>query len=156
MAKLEIGDKAPNFILLDQNEASHSLTDYLGKWILLYFYPKDNTPGCTKEACELRNSYTEYNKNNITILGVSTDSSKSHKGFADKNNLPFTLLADSDKKVVTLYNVQGVKKIFGKEFNGTKRISYLINPEGNIAKIYLKVKPTEHASEVIADVLKKI
>jgi peroxiredoxin Q/BCP len=151
--KLEIGQKAPDFTLPDQNNKNHNLSDYLGKWILLYFYPRDNTPGCTKEACGIRDNYKEYKDNNVVVLGVSTDSVKSHKKFEEKHGLPFTLLADEEKKVVELYGAYGEKKMMGRTFFGTKRISYLIDKEGNIAKVYLKVKPDEHAKEVISDII---
>jgi peroxiredoxin Q/BCP len=119
----------------------------------LYFYPRDNTPGCTKEACGIRDNYKEYKDNNVVVLGVSTDSVKSHKKFEEKHGLPFTLLADEEKKVVELYGAYGEKKMMGRTFFGTKRISYLIDKEGNIAKVYLKVKPDEHAKEVISDII---
>jgi peroxiredoxin Q/BCP len=151
--KLEIGKKAPDFLLPDQNDVNHKLSEYLGKWVLLYFYPRDNTPGCTKEACGIRDSYAEYKKNKVVVLGVSTDSVKSHKKFEEKYGLPFTLLADPDKKVVTLYNVYGEKKFMGRTFMGTKRTSFLIDKKGKIVKIYEKVKPEEHAGEVINDIM---
>lgn len=141
---LSEGIKAPEFSLLDQNNIVRTLSQYKGQWILLYFYPKDDTPGCTKEACSLRDNFSEFAKNNIIVLGVSADSSKSHKEFSNKYNLDFPLLADTNKKVIRDYDANFL--IF------TKRISYLINPDGIIAKAYAKVIPGFHAEEVLNDV----
>ena len=149
--KLSIGDTAPNFTLHDQNGQQHSLADFLGNWVLVYFYPKDDTPGCTKEACALRDNFPQFQKLNMTILGISIDSVKSHDKFVKKYELPFTLLADEKKEVVELYGVWGMKKFMGRSFLGTNRMSFLINPDGKIAKIYEKVKPEVHAEEVLAD-----
>ena len=150
--ELEIGQKAPSFTLPDQDGKEHSLSDYFGAWVLLYFYPKDNTPGCTKEACAIRDNLPEYNKIHAQVLGVSTDSIGSHKKFEEKNDLNFILLADEEKEVVKKYDVWAPKKFMGREFLGTHRISFLIDPKGNIAKIYNKVKPANHAEEVLADI----
>lgn len=150
--KLKVGDNAPNFTLKDQDDKSHSLKDYNGKWVLLYFYPRDNTPGCTKEACTLRDNFPSFKKIDAKIFGISTDSVASHKKFAEKHELPFTLLADEEKKVVELYGVWQLKKFMGREYMGTMRMSFLINPKGKIEKIYEKVKPAEHAKEVLADI----
>lgn len=147
----EIGSLAPNFLLPDQTGKTHSLKQYIGKIVLLYFYPKDSTPGCTLEACTIRDSYSEFTKNKIVVLGVSTDSIESHTKFAERFNLPFTLLSDSKKEVVTLYGVFGKKKFLGREYMGTTRASFLIDRQGRIAKIYDKVKPSEHAEEVLKD-----
>jgi len=149
--KLKIGDKAPDFTLLDQNEKSHKLSDYQGQWVLLYFYPKDNTPGCSLEAFSVRDNYSAFTQFNAVVLGVSKDSSASHKEFDDKYGLGFTLLADEDKKLNKMYGVWGKKKMFGKEFEGTLRTSFLIDPNGKIAKIYEKVKPAKHGLEVLGD-----
>jgi len=138
---LKIGIIAPNFEAPDQNGIKHQLSEYLGKWILLYFYPRDNTPGCTVEACTLRDNYPNFKKIDAVVLGVSTDSVSSHDNFVQKFNLPFTLLADSDRKIVKAYEANGL----------LRRISYLINPEGKIVKAYEKVKPSEHAAEVLKD-----
>lgn len=146
------GTKAPTFTLTDQDGKQHALKDYLGMWVILYFYPKDDTPGCTTEACAFRDSYAQYKKAGIVILGVSVDEEKKHKKFADKYHLPFTLLADPEKKVVAQYGVWGKKKFMGREYLGTHRISYLIDPQGKIAKVYEKVKPSEHAEEILRDV----
>lgn len=148
---LTIGQKAPNFSLSDQNDRTHNLTQYQGHWILLYFYPKDDTPGCTTEACGLRDAWPDFSQLNAVILGVSTDSMASHKKFAEKYHLPFTLLADEQKVVVKMYGVWAPKKFLGKEFLGTKRVSFLIDPSGRIVKIYDPVKPAAHTDEVKRD-----
>ncbi|MBI2448470.1 thioredoxin-dependent thiol peroxidase [Candidatus Microgenomates bacterium] len=150
----KLHQKAPEFTLSDQKGEKHSLSDYKGRWVLLYFYPKDDTPGCTTEACTLRDNFADFKKAGIVVLGVSTDGVKSHDKFAKKYELPFTLLADEEKKVVALYGVWGKKKFMGREYMGTNRMSFLINPEGKIAKIYEKVKPAEHAGEVLGEVKK--
>jgi len=148
---LKAGSKAPAFTLPDQDGKPHSLSDYAGKWVLLYFYPKDDTPGCTAEACGIRDKYDAFKKAKVTVLGVSVDSVKSHAKFVAKYGLPFTLLADAEKKVVEKYGVWGLKKFMGREYMGTKRWSFLIDPDGKIAKVYENVKPIEHAAEVLAD-----
>jgi len=147
----KVGLSAPAFTLPDQDGKEHSFKDYAGKWVLLYFYPKDDTPGCTIEACTIRDQFKDFKKIGAVVLGVSTDSVKSHKKFADAYELPFTLLADEDKEAVGKYGVWGEKQMYGKTYLGTMRTSFLINPEGKIAKVYEKVKPAEHAAEVIAD-----
>ncbi|MCS6804910.1 MAG: thioredoxin-dependent thiol peroxidase [Acidobacteriota bacterium] len=149
--KLNIGDKAPNFRLPDQHGTMHTLSDYRGQWVLLYFYPKDDTPGCTKEACAIRDQFPRFEQLNVKVFGVSTDSVKSHSKFAEKYHLPFTLLADAEKKLVHEYGVYGKKKFMGREVMGTHRTSFLINPKGKIAKIYENVKPETHAEEVLND-----
>ena len=146
------GSKAQNFILRDQEGQEHSLSDYKGKWVLLYFYPKDNTPGCTKEACAIRDAFPSFEELKVVVLGVSVDSVASHKKFAEKHKLPFTLLADEKKEVVKQYGVWGKKKFMGREYDGTFRTSFLIDPQGRIAKIYEGVKPEVHASEVLRDI----
>lgn len=145
------GSVAPDFTLPDQDGVSRSLSDYRGKWVLIYFYPKDDTPGCTKEACVLRDSLPDFSSLNADVLGISTDSVKSHKKFAEKYGLPFTLLADEGKEVVNKYGVWGRKKFMGREYDGIFRTSFLIAPDGTIAKVYEKVKPEQHAAEVLAD-----
>lgn len=145
------GTAAPDFTLADQNGKEHSLSEYRGKWVLLYFYPKDDTPGCTIEACTIRDQFKDFKKIGAEVLGVSTDSVASHKKFATAYELPFTLLADEHKEVVGLYGVFGEKKLYGKTYMGTMRTSFLIDPKGKIAKVYEKVKPELHASQVIAD-----
>ena len=129
----------------------HALSDYAGKWVLLYFYPKDDTPGCTLEACQIRDQFQDFGSIGAVVLGVSTDSVASHAKFAKKYDLPFTLLADTNKEVVGKYGVFGEKKFMGRTYMGTMRTSFLIRPDGTIAKVYEKVKPETHAAEVIAD-----
>lgn len=147
--QLSIRDLAPSFTLPDQNSKEHRLKDYRGQWVLVYFYPKDDTPGCTKEACGIRDSFAEFKKKSVVVLGISTDSVASHKKFEQKYGLPFTLLADEDKEVVKKYGVWALKKFMGREYFGTHRTSFLIDPEGKIARLYKNVKPEEHAQEVL-------
>ncbi len=147
----KINSVAPPFTLPDQNGKEHSLSDYEGKWVLLYFYPKDDTPGCTKEACTIRDSFPDFKKLKITVLGMSVDSVKSHKKFEEKYKLPFTLLSDDEKGVVKKYGVWGKKKFMGRVYEGTLRTSFLIDPKGKIAKVYEDVNPVMHAEEVLAD-----
>lgn len=149
--KLKLNQLAPDFELLDQDGKIHKLSGYRGQWVLLYFYPKDNTTGCTKEACSIRDSFPAFNKLKAKILGVSIDSVKSHKKFVEKYDLPFILLADEKKEAVKKYDVWGKKKFMGKEYYGTFRTSFLIDPKGKIAKIYENVKPEIHAQEVLQD-----
>lgn len=141
---------APDFELLDENEEPHKLSDYLGKPVILYFYPKDDTPGCTTEACEFRDDYDVYTKAGVVILGVSPDSPKSHKKFKEKYHLPFTLLADVDHKVCELYGVWGEKSMYGKKYYGVMRTSFLINSEGKLVEIFENVKPKGHSQQVLA------
>jgi len=145
------GVRAPGFELPDQEGKVHKLSDYKGTWILLYFYPKDDTPGCTKEACAIRDNWSSFKKLGVQVFGVSADSVSKHAKFAQKYELPFTLLADEEKHVVESYGVWGLKKFMGREYMGIHRASYLIDPEGQIAKVYEKVKPAEHAEQVLAD-----
>ncbi len=149
MAKLSVGDKAPAFEAPNQAGKIHAVPT--GAWTLLYFYPKDDTPGCTKEACAIRDAYPDFKKLKITVFGMSVDSEKSHGKFAEKYELPFTLLSDEKKEIVEKYGVWGKKKFMGREYMGTMRTSFLIDPKGEIAKIYEAVKPGEHAAEVLAD-----
>ena len=146
-----VGQFAPDFSLPDQDGESHKLSDYRGKWTLVYFYPKDDTPGCTKEACAFRDNFPAFEKPGIVVLGISVDSVKSHARFAAKHRLPFTLLSDGNKEVVRQYGVRSGKEFMGKEYGMTHRMSFLIDPEGRIAKVYEKVKPGTHAEEVLAD-----
>ena len=148
----KVHSTAIDFTLPDQEGKNHSLSDYKGKWVLLYFYPKDDTPGCTIEACTIRDQFKNFKKIDAVVIGVSTDSVASHRKFADAYELPFTLLADVHKEVVGQYGVFGEKKFMGRTYMGTMRTSFLIDPKGNIAKVYEKVKPELHAAEVIADV----
>ncbi len=149
---LSKGDQAPDFTLPDQTGTDHRLSDQKGNWVLLYFYPKDDTPGCTQEACAIRDHFPKFDQLKLRVFGMSTDSVKSHAKFAEKYKLPFTLLSDEQKTVVEAYGVWGKKKFMGKEYMGTSRTSFLIDPEGKIAKIYEEVKPVVHAEQVLADV----
>ena len=143
------GISAPDFTLLDENGDERKLSDYRGNSVVLYFYPKDDTPGCTKEACNFRDDYSAYEKAGITILGVSPDSPKRHANFKAKYDLPFTLLADTEHEVCELYGVWGLKKSYGREYEGVFRTTFLINPEGEIIKVFEKVKPADHSAEVL-------
>ncbi len=146
-----IGQPAPAFSLHDQDGKTHTLGDYAGKWVLLYFYPKDDTPGCTIEACTIRDQFKDFTNIGAVVIGISTDDVASHKKFAIGYNLPFTLLADVNKEVVGAYGVFGEKKFMGRTYMGTSRASFLIDPNGKVAKVYESVKPLTHATEVIAD-----
>lgn len=148
---LEVGKQAPDFTLPDQDGTSHTLQNYRGQWVLVYFYPKDDTPGCTVESCTLRDEFPSFEKLRAKIFGVSADTVHSHKKFAEKYRLPFTLLADPEKNMLEAYGVWGKKKFMGREYVGIKRSSYLINPEGKIVKVYEKVNPITHADQVLAD-----
>ncbi len=150
--ELKVNQKAPDFSLPDQDGKKHKLSDYTGQWVLVYFYPKDDTTGCTKEACSMRDNLPKFRKSKAKVFGISVDSVASHKKFTDKHKLNFTLLADEDKKVVAKYGVWQEKSMYGRKYMGTVRDSFLINPEGKIAKIYHKVKPEQHATEVLADI----
>jgi peroxiredoxin Q/BCP len=147
----KVGSKAPDFTLADQNGKEHALSSYIGQWVLMYFYPKDDTPGCTKEACAIRDAFPNFTTGNVTVLGISADSVKSHKKFEEKYALPFILLADEGAKIARTFGVWGLKKFMGREYEGINRMSFLISPDGTIAKIYEKVKPETHAAEVLAD-----
>jgi len=150
MNDLKEGTKAPDFILTDFQNKSHKLSDYLGKDIVLYFYPRDNTSGCTKEACNFRDDYNIYKDHDIEVLGVSPDSEKSHAGFAEKHRLPFTLLSDPEKKVLERYGAWGKKSMYGREYMGVIRKTYLIDKKGVILKIYPKVNVNGHSKEVLS------
>ena len=146
---LKIGDKAPDFISLDQNGKEVKLSDFSGKKVVLYFYPKDNTPGCTAQACDLRDNYETLQKEGYEILGVSCDTEKKHQNFIAKYDLPFTLLADVDQELVNLYGVWQEKKNYGKTYMGIVRTTFIINEEGKIDQIIEKVKTKEHASQIL-------
>jgi len=148
---LKEGDKAPQFELKDQLGKTHKLSDYKGKKFVIYFYPKDNTPGCTKEACAFRDNFSVYKKKGVVVLGISKDSEASHKKFADKFDLPFTLLSDPKSETIEKYGAWKEKSMYGKTFMGIARITYLIDEKGKILKVYPKVKPDEHAKEILAD-----
>lgn len=145
------GDLAPDFTLLDQDGVAHALSAHRGSRVLLYFYPKDNTPGCTKQACLLRDAMPELAKLDAVVFGISPDSVKSHRTFADLYGLPFTLLADEGHTVAEQYGVWTKKKMMGREYDGILRTSFLIDREGNIEKVYEKVKPELHAAQVLED-----
>lgn len=146
---LKEGDNAPDFSSVNQNGDTVSLSDFKGKRVALYFYPKDDTPGCTKEACSFRDADDVYRGKGITVLGVSTDDEKSHQKFISKFQLPFDLLADTDKKIVEAYGVWGEKSMYGKKYMGTNRKTFLIE-DGKIVKIFDKVDVANHADEVLA------
>lgn len=146
---LNEGQLAPDFELPDENNQIHKLSDYKGKPVVLYFYPKDNTPGCTKEACSFRDSFEEFRNAGVIVLGVSPDPPESHVGFKLKHQLPFTLLSDIDHKVCELYGVWGKKKFMGKEYDGVLRTTFVIDKNGKIMKIFHNVKPDEHSNEVL-------
>ncbi|MFH0795298.1 MAG: thioredoxin-dependent thiol peroxidase [bacterium] len=147
------GKKAPDFKLKDQDGKTHQLDDFRGKFVVLYAYPKDDTPGCTTEACGFRDHHAEIKKLGAVILGISPDGEKSHTKFAEKYNLPFTLLADPDHKVLEAYGAWGKKSMYGKVHEGVLRKTFVIGPEGRIRKIFPAVKPAEHAQQII-EVLK--
>jgi thioredoxin-dependent peroxiredoxin len=146
---LKEGDSAPQFTAKDQNGNDVSLANLSGQRVVLYFYPKDDTPGCTKEACSLRDSFDVFKEKNIKVLGVSNDDEKSHQKFISKYNLPFDLLADTDKSLVEAYGVYGEKNNYGKKYMGINRTTFLIDEAGKIVKIFKKVKVDEHADEVL-------
>jgi peroxiredoxin Q/BCP len=147
---LAVGAKAPEFTTTDQDGKRRSLSDFRGKKLILYFYPKDNTAGCTKEACAFRDHFDRFRQLNVEVVGVSIDSEKSHQSFAQKYALPFTLLADADKSLVQAYGVWGEKSLYGKKYLGTNRVTYLIDESGHVAAVFPKVKPEKHAEELLA------
>ena len=147
---LEIGTKAPLFILQDKDGQEISLADYLGKKIVLYFYPKDNTPGCTRQACAFAAAYEEFKKKDIVVIGISKDSVASHLKFATKHNLPFILLSDPELQAIQAYDVWKEKKLYGKVSMGVVRTTYIIDEQGIIEKVMPKVKPDTNAAEILA------
>ena len=149
-AKLKEGDKAPDFAVTDEAGKTVSLKNLRGKKFVLYFYPKDDTPGCTKEACSFRDSFSKFKKRGIEVFGVSLDSEKSHQKFIDKFSLPFRLLADTERKLSDSFGTYGEKKFMGRTYMGVNRMTFLIDEQGKIKKIFGKVKPEEHAEEVLA------
>ena len=148
--KLKEGDVAPNFTVTSSGGGKISLADFKGQNVILYFYPKDDTPGCTKEACAFRDHFAEFRKKGAVVFGVSTDPVKAHDKFVEKFKLPFTLLADEDKKIVAAYGVWGEKSFMGRKYLGTHRVTFLIGSDGRIKKIWPLVKPEMHAAEVLA------
>ncbi|HEY6931226.1 MAG TPA: thioredoxin-dependent thiol peroxidase [Thermoanaerobaculia bacterium] len=152
MKLLEVGDRAPSFQTVDQDGETVALKDFRGKKVVLYFYPKDDTPGCTQEACAFRDDFAAFRRRGAEILGVSVDDSKSHGKFAAKFDLPFRLLADPDKRVVAAYGVWGEKSLYGRRYMGTHRVTYLIDEKGKVAAVWPKVKPKGHAREVLQEI----
>jgi peroxiredoxin Q/BCP len=152
---IPVQSQAPDFSLPDENGEIRTLSEFQGKPVVLYFYPKDDTPGCTVEACNFRNDYAIYQKNGVVILGVSPDNSKSHTKFKEKFSLPFTLLADDGHEVCSLYGAWGPKKLMGREYEGVLRTTYLIGPNGKVLKVFEGVKPDGHSAEVL-EALKEV
>ncbi len=146
---LSAGQPAPDFELPDETGRLHRLSDYQGRSVVLYFYPKDDTPGCTKEACSFRDDYQAYKQAGVVILGISPDSPRSHARFKAKYGLPFTLLADEDHRVCQVYQVWGPKKFMGREYEGVLRTTYLIDPQGSIVRVFENVRPEGHSGEVL-------
>ena len=147
LAQIKVGSKAPNFTLRDQNSIQHQLSDYEGSWVILYFYPKDDTPGCTTQACDFRDAVKRIIASKSNVFGVSLDSVESHKRFADKNNLPFSLLSDESGEVSEAYD--SLNNFMS--FKSAKRNTFIIDPDGKVAKIYLSVKPSTHSQMVLND-----
>jgi peroxiredoxin Q/BCP len=148
---IDPGSVAPDFILPDQNGNEHNLSDYKGKWVVLYFYPKDLTPGCTTEACNFRDDFRNFKKLDAAVLGISKDSVKRHQKFAEKYELPFVLLSDEQGFVCENYGAWQEKSMYGKKYMGISRSTYLIDPAGKVAKVYPKVNPKNHAEEILKD-----
>lgn len=149
---LTIGSPAPSFSLADQAGAIRSLSDFAGSWTVLYFYPKDDTPGCTTEACAFRDVHAEIQGVGLTVVGISPDSVESHAAFAEKHGLPFVLLSDPSKTVLQAYDAWGERSMYGKRYMGVLRSSVLVSPQGTVAKLYPRVSPQEHAAEILKDV----
>ena len=149
MTTLKIGDKAPEFSGSDQNGRSHKLADYIGKKLVVFFYPKASTPGCTAEACDLRDNFARFQAHNYALLGVSADSAKAQLKFIEKYDLPFPLLADEDKSVIQAFGVWGPKKFMGKEYDGIHRTTFVINESGIIEQVISEVKTKAHAAQIL-------
>lgn len=149
MTTLKAGDKAPNFSGLDQNGTTHTLSDYKGKKLVVFFYPKASTPGCTTEACDLRDNFARFQANNYALLGVSADSAKAQAKFIEKNDLPFPLLADEDKSVIQAFGVWGPKKFMGREYDGIHRTTFVIDENGIIEEVISDVKTKAHAAQIL-------
>jgi peroxiredoxin Q/BCP len=154
MPLIDEGKKAPAFTLKDQDGKTHKLSEYAGHPVVLYFYPKDDTPGCTKEACSFRDGWSEFRKKKIAVLGVSADDERKHKTFAEKYDLPFPLLADTDHKILNAYGTWGEKSLYGRKYMGIYRVTYVIDEKGKIAAVWPKVKPEGHAEEILAGIAK--
>jgi peroxiredoxin Q/BCP len=151
MPELKEGDLAPAIKAVDQSGELITLEEYRGKKIVLYFYPKDNTPGCTAESCDLRDNYSQFIEKGFEVIGVSADSEKSHQKFISKYNLPFRLISDEDKKVLKDYNAWGEKKLYGKSYMGVLRKTYIIDEKGYVEKIIEKVKTKEHSRQILSE-----
>ena len=149
MTTLKIGDKAPNFSANDQDGNLHTLENYKGKKLVVFFYPKANTPGCTAEACDLRDNFVRFQANNYALLGVSADNAKAQSNFKNKYSFPFPLLADGDKSVIQAFGVWGPKKFMGKEYDGIHRTTFIIDESGIIVDIISEVKTKEHTSQIL-------
>ncbi|MGI6741611.1 MAG: thioredoxin-dependent thiol peroxidase [Brevefilum sp.] len=149
MMILEAGNQAPDFELQDSQGDLRKLSDYAGQTIVVYFYPKDDTPGCTKEACSFRDSYHDFKTAGVEVIGISPDSVKSHSKFSEKHDLPFILLSDPEHKVCEAYGVWGLKKFMGREYYGVLRTTFVIGPDGKIKKVFKNVKPADHSHEVL-------
>ena len=154
MTNLKFGDKAPDFKGIDQNENEISLSDFKGKKIILYFYPKDNTPGCTNEACDLRDNHNFWLEKGYVVIGVSPDSVKSHQKFIEKYDLPFPLISDTEKEILKAYGVWGLKKNYGREYEGVFRTTFIIDEKGMIKEVFKKVKTKEHTAQILETIEK--
>lgn len=146
---LEVGIKAPDFTLFDEKGEEHSLSDYKGQKVVVYFYPKDNTPGCTKQACAFKSAYDDFKTLDVKVIGISKDSQKSHKNFIEKYELPFLLLSDPDLEAIQAYDVWQEKKMYGKTYMGVVRSTYVIDEDGMIIKVYKKASPANNAGEIL-------
>ncbi|HNT54693.1 MAG TPA: thioredoxin-dependent thiol peroxidase [Anaerolineaceae bacterium] len=147
---ITVGANAPQFSLPDENGTLHQLSDYLGRWVVLYFYPKDDTPGCTTEACGFRDQFADYEHAGVVVLGVSPDGVKSHARFKAKHALPFTLLSDEGHQICEVYGCWGRKKFMGREYDGVLRTTFLISPAGLVHQVFENVKPDGHSAQVLA------
>jgi peroxiredoxin Q/BCP len=147
-----MGIRAPEFSLPDEQGEIHNLSQYIGRWVVVYFYPKDDTPGCTTEACSFRDMNDAYKEQGIVVLGISKDTPAAHGKFIEKYKLPFALLSDTEKKIIKQYEAWGMKRRFGKEYEGILRTTYVIDPEGIIKRVYEQVKPEDHAQQIITDI----
>ncbi|NOY51409.1 MAG: thioredoxin-dependent thiol peroxidase [Chlorobi bacterium] len=149
MAKLNIGDIAPDFTGVDQNGDTIKLSDFSGSNLILYFYPKDNTPGCTNEACDLRDNYDMWAEKGYKVVGVSPDSQASHQKFVAKHNLPFPLIADTEKEIIKAYGAWGPKKLYGREYEGLLRTTFVIDGKGTITQMFAKIKTKDHTNQIL-------
>ena len=149
MTPLKVGDKVPAFSVSDDQGNTQSLSDYAGKKLIVFFYPKANTPGCTAEACDLRDHYKELQAAGYSLLGVSADSEKKQRNFSEKYDFPFPLLADEEKEVINAFGVWGLKKFMGREYDGIHRMTFIVNEEGRVERVIVKVKTKEHAAQIL-------